>query len=136
MTYSDLDNNNSTYNIDIHLPVPSQSYIKSVARVNLGTTGHELFTDVDDYIKGMTEEAKDYLFRNRLKETQDVMKYLFAFNKSWRESFINYVAKFIKVNLLMLDEKMIDNAINSNGLNVYLFTPNIIYEVKYSELEW
>ena len=104
--------------------------------LDLSTGGFELTGTVENYILRRTIDARNYLFKNRLQETRNVMLYLFAFNEEWRDAFIEYVAKFIEAKLYILEDKVIDDAISSSKLNVYYFTSNIIYEVNESELEW
>lgn len=130
---------NSTYDLDLKLAIPTFKYIKSMIGYNVEILGNDNTLESKQRIQGITSDAKDDLYaRIPLKIDKDVMDYLIATEKSWRNDFIKYAVKYIKETLNNPDfdamPKRLENAINGSLISARKFSDGLRNDV--AELEW
>lgn len=133
------EDTNSTYDLELKLAIPTYEYIKSMIGYNVEILGDSNTSETKQRIKGLTSDAKDELYtRIPLRIDKDVMDYLIATEKTWRNDFIKYAVKYINETFSNPDfevlPKKLENAINGSLLSARKFSDGLRHEVK--DLEW
>jgi riboflavin synthase len=84
-------NGQSTYDYNLHLPIPTYSYIRSETGIDLIiATGTE--QEASSTLKFLTRTAMNAIKANVITETRNTIEFLIAKNKAHREAFLSVVA--------------------------------------------
>ena len=133
---------NSTWDYENHIAIPTLDYIKMITGYNLDVLGGTPSAiDVEQRVKGLTWQARNFLFRTKEnEETKKIYTYLIAFYEEYRNDFVNYVVEYIKQTFKDPDweetPRSIIDAILGSSLKYQKFTGTIINEYYSSDLEW
>ena len=137
MTY-DFEPNKSIYDIDVHLPIITEEYFKKLSGMDINFLLSNSPFQVNDRLRKLSIDAKVFLYKLKIDDTKEMFTYKFAFDKTWRDAFLEYVAFYIEQDLTNdeIDKEKLKDYIYGSRLSRYNFSTYDIIEMRNSDLEW
>ena len=108
-----LDKSTSVYDYDLHMPIPTLSFIAA-------ETGEDMIINIGNEAKAMalvrkyTKIAYNLLMSTKIQQTRNDMEFLIATNPEYRLAFISFVAGLISDMYVAGDEAML----LADGVNI------------------
>lgn len=134
MDYTFTDN--STWDIDNHIAIPTIDFIKKNTGIDLNIYGDSIIGTVEGRVKMLTLDAKNELFFNKSNRVQNVLSYKMAYEREYNTNWLNYVVSYINDTFDNPDQVSTRTKQRKKLIDFYNFTVGVFSDIEESELEW